>query len=63
MVPESHVHCRKATIAIEGAQTDMFKEKKWAEARREEEEDFNLSPWFIVKPFSVLTFILPTQKE
>jgi hypothetical protein len=22
------------------------KEKKWAEARREEEEDFNLSPWF-----------------
>jgi hypothetical protein len=23
------------------------KRKKWAEARREEEEDFNLSPWFI----------------
>jgi hypothetical protein len=29
--------------------------KKWAEARREEEEDLNLSPWFIVKPFPVLT--------
>jgi len=33
-----------------------YEEKKWAEARREEEEDLNLSPWFIVKPFPVLTF-------
>jgi hypothetical protein len=39
------------------------KRKKWAEARREEEEDFNLSPWFIVKPFPVLTFILAHPKE
>jgi hypothetical protein len=40
-----------------------LKRKKWAEARREEEEDFNLSPWFIVKPFPVLTFILVRPKE
>jgi hypothetical protein len=25
----------------------ICKKKKWAEARREEEEDFNLSPWFV----------------
>jgi hypothetical protein len=25
----------------------ISKKKKWAEARREEEEDFNLSPWFV----------------
>jgi hypothetical protein len=24
-----------------------WRKKKWAEARREEEEDFNLSPWFV----------------
>jgi hypothetical protein len=34
------------------------KGKKWAEARREEEEDLYLSPWFIVKPFPVFTFLL-----
>jgi hypothetical protein len=29
------------------ARTAICKKKKWAEARREEEEDFNLSPWFV----------------
>jgi hypothetical protein len=32
------------------------KRKKWAEARREEEEDFNLSPWFVLKPLPALFF-------
>jgi len=36
----------------------FVKEKSWAEARREEEEDLNLSPWFIIKPFPVLIFLL-----
>jgi hypothetical protein len=27
--------------------TAIWRKKKWAEARREEEEDFNLSPWFV----------------
>ena len=47
------------------------REKKWAEARREEEEDFNLSPWFIIKPLPAVnfqstyafTFLLPTLKK
>jgi len=34
----------------------LRKEKKWAEARREEEEDFNLSPWFVIKPFPAYIF-------
>jgi hypothetical protein len=34
-------------------------EKKWAEARREEEEDFNLSPWFDIKPLpAIISFYL-----
>jgi hypothetical protein len=46
---------------IKNSYAGKLKEKKWAEARREEEEDFNLSPWFIVKPFSVLISFLPTH--
>ena len=30
----------------ENLRRELRKKKKWAEARREEEEDFNLSPWF-----------------
>jgi hypothetical protein len=37
--------------------TNVRKKKKWAEARREEEEDFNLSPWFVIKPLpAVISF-------
>jgi hypothetical protein len=35
-----------------------LRKKKWAEARREEEEDFNLSPWFVIKPSPAFKFYL-----
>jgi hypothetical protein len=38
---------RKNSAAKKSGKSEALRRKKWAEARREEEEDFNLSPWFV----------------